>query len=242
MRGKNRCYVESKSGRIRRVKWQISLAIIAALSTSLALADDFKTINGKEYKNATVSRVEADGITIKFSGGIAKIFFVELQPEIQRKYGYDPEAEMQQKARAADLISQAALKQKARAADLMSQAESALRTAQFTQAADLLNRIVSECPTSRQAQTVYDLRAVLREKEQTQSGPLTAGEAQRLRSLMDALANIKKGYRTATPEKRHALETVFGAETFRGTDNGLDSLSSSSAKLRDSIGKARGEY
>jgi hypothetical protein len=213
---------------MRRVKYpKTALAILAALLASLALADDFKTTAGKEYKNATVSRVEPDGIVIKFHGGIAKIFFVELPPEIQKKYGYDPEAEMRQKARAADL---------------MSQAESALRTDQFTQAADSLNRIVSECPTSRQAQTVYDLRAVLREKEQTQSGPLTASEAQRLRSLMDSLANIKKGYRTATPEKRHALETVFGAETFRDTDNGLDSLSSSSGKLRDAIGKARSEY
>jgi hypothetical protein len=72
--------------------WQISLAIMAALSASLALADDFKTTAGKEYKNATVSRVEPDGIVIKFHGGIAKIFFVELPPEIQKQYGYDPEA------------------------------------------------------------------------------------------------------------------------------------------------------
>jgi hypothetical protein len=35
------------------------LVILAALCASLALADDFKTTNGKEYKNATVSRVEA---------------------------------------------------------------------------------------------------------------------------------------------------------------------------------------
>jgi hypothetical protein len=54
--------------------WQISLAIIAALPASLALADDFKTVAGKEYKNATVSRVEPDGIVIKFHGGIANIF------------------------------------------------------------------------------------------------------------------------------------------------------------------------
>jgi hypothetical protein len=37
--------------------WKTALAIMAALSASLALADDFKTINRKEYKNATVSRV-----------------------------------------------------------------------------------------------------------------------------------------------------------------------------------------
>ena len=195
------------------------------VSTSIVVAEDFKTVNGKEYKNAKVSRVEPDGIMIKFHGGIAKIFFVELPPEIQKQYGYDPAAAMQQKARPADL---------------MSQAESALRAGQFGKGAELLNQIVSGYPSSPQAQTVRDLRTVLRDKQPTQDGPLTESEAQRLRSLMDALANIKKGYHTATPEKQHALETIFGAEMFRDTDNGLAPLSSSSAKLRDSIDKARG--
>ena len=36
--------------------WQIPLTILAALSASIALAEDFKTIDGKEYKNATVNR------------------------------------------------------------------------------------------------------------------------------------------------------------------------------------------
>ena len=69
-----------------------TLAILAALSASIALADDFKTIDGKEYKNAKVSRVEPDGIVITFSGGIVKIPFNELSPEIQKKYGYDSQA------------------------------------------------------------------------------------------------------------------------------------------------------
>lgn len=48
--------MERKSGRIRRVKnWRTALAMFATLSVSIALADDFTTINGKEYKNATVS-------------------------------------------------------------------------------------------------------------------------------------------------------------------------------------------
>jgi hypothetical protein len=224
------CRVERKSGRIRCVKpWQITLVILAALSVSLALAEDFKTTKGQEYKDANVSRVEPDGIVIKFSGGIVKIPFTELPPEIQRKYGYDPKP-----SSTAAIDSQIS-------ADLMSHAESALRTGQFAQGADLLNRIVLEYPTSRQAQTVHNLRAVLREKQQTQSGPLTVNDARRLRSLMDALANIKKGYYTTTPEKRRALNNIFGADTFRDTDNGLDSLSSSSAKLGDAIDQARGE-
>jgi hypothetical protein len=33
--------------------------------TTVALADDFKLISGKKYKNVTVSRVEPDGIVLK---------------------------------------------------------------------------------------------------------------------------------------------------------------------------------
>ena len=71
--------------------WQISLAIIAALSASLALADDFKTINGKEYKNATVT---VSSRTASWSSFMAESrrYSVELPPEIQKKYGYDPKA------------------------------------------------------------------------------------------------------------------------------------------------------
>jgi hypothetical protein len=71
---------------------KITLAILAGLCASIVLADDFKTIDGKEYKNAKVSRVEPDGIVITFSGGVVKIPFTELSPEIQKKYGYDPAA------------------------------------------------------------------------------------------------------------------------------------------------------
>ena len=87
------CCVESKRGRIRRVKhWKTALAVLAALSTSLALADDFKTTDGKEYKNAKVSRVEPDGIVITFSGETIKIPFTKLSEELRRKYNYNPEA------------------------------------------------------------------------------------------------------------------------------------------------------
>jgi hypothetical protein len=70
------------------------LIIVAAgvYLASVALADDFKAINGKEYKNASVIRVEPDGITVKFSGGIVKIPFTELSEELKEKYHYNPEA------------------------------------------------------------------------------------------------------------------------------------------------------
>jgi hypothetical protein len=88
------CRVESKTGRIRCVKyWQTALAILAALSASFALAEDFKTVNGKEYKNAAVSRVEPDGIVLKTKSGIANVYFTELPKEVQERFHYeDPEA------------------------------------------------------------------------------------------------------------------------------------------------------
>jgi hypothetical protein len=61
---------------------------IIALVASIASADDFKTVNGKEYKDATVTHVEPDGIVIKFHGGIVKLAFTELPEETRIKYGY----------------------------------------------------------------------------------------------------------------------------------------------------------
>ena len=52
------------------------------------LADDFKTVNGKEYKNATVSRVEPDGIVLRVKGGISKVYFTELPNEVQERFHY----------------------------------------------------------------------------------------------------------------------------------------------------------
>jgi len=90
----------------RMNSWNTIIAILATLSASLALGDDFKTVNGKEYKNATVTRVESDGITVKFSRGLVKVPFSELSKELQNKYLYDPE-----KAAAARAAEAAAIQQ-----------------------------------------------------------------------------------------------------------------------------------
>ena len=69
--------------------WKTTLAVLAALSASFALADDFKTIDGKEYKNAKVRRVEPDGIVLITKSGLSKVYFVELPKEIQERFHYD---------------------------------------------------------------------------------------------------------------------------------------------------------
>jgi hypothetical protein len=65
-----------------------TFVILIVCFASIVLADDFKTINGKEYKNVTVSRVEADGIVIRTKTGISKIYFVELPKDVQERFHY----------------------------------------------------------------------------------------------------------------------------------------------------------
>src|SRR5439155_5935972 len=76
----------------RRVKYCGTL-ILAVLFASLALSEDFKTTNGKVYKDATVSRIEADGIVLKTEKGIFKVYFAELPQEVQERFHWvKPEA------------------------------------------------------------------------------------------------------------------------------------------------------
>jgi hypothetical protein len=65
-----------------------TLVILIVCFASMAMAEDFKTINGKIYKDATIRRVEADGIVIKTKAGISKIYFVELPKDVQERFHY----------------------------------------------------------------------------------------------------------------------------------------------------------
>jgi chromosome segregation ATPase len=67
------------------------LTFLICSLTAAAFAEDFKTINGKEYKDATVTRVEPDGIVVKTTSGVTKVYFVELPKEVQDRFHYDSE-------------------------------------------------------------------------------------------------------------------------------------------------------
>jgi hypothetical protein len=58
---------------------------------SAVFADDFKTLNGKEYRDATVTRIEPDGIVLKTKSGVIKIYFTELPKDVQEGFHYDSE-------------------------------------------------------------------------------------------------------------------------------------------------------
>ena len=83
---------ENTSALDRSDKVQTKLFPILLLSfTATALSEDFKTANGKEYNDATVTRVEPDGIVLKTKSGITKVYFVELTKDVQERFHYVPE-------------------------------------------------------------------------------------------------------------------------------------------------------
>jgi thiol-disulfide isomerase/thioredoxin len=65
------------------------LAFLILCVTSVAFADDFKLIDGKEYKNVIVTRIEPDGIVLRTKSGIAKVYFVELPKDVQERFHYN---------------------------------------------------------------------------------------------------------------------------------------------------------
>ena len=70
-----------------------SAVILAILFASLALSEDFKTVDGKKYKDATVSRIEGDGIVLRTEAGISKVYFAELPQEVQERFHWtNPDA------------------------------------------------------------------------------------------------------------------------------------------------------
>jgi thiol-disulfide isomerase/thioredoxin len=78
---------------IAQKNWCVSqmriLTFLILCFASVTLADDFKLVDGKEYKNVTVSRVEPDGIVLRTKSGISKLYFVELPKEVQERFHYN---------------------------------------------------------------------------------------------------------------------------------------------------------
>src|SRR5918994_412807 len=65
------------------------LIFLIICSARVVLAEDFKAIDGKEYKNVKVSRIEPDGIVLISKSGISKVYFSELPKEVQDRFHYD---------------------------------------------------------------------------------------------------------------------------------------------------------
>lgn len=54
-----------------------------------AVKKTIKTMDGKTYADCQVLKVDTDGVVVNYSGGITKILFVLMAPDVQKEFGYD---------------------------------------------------------------------------------------------------------------------------------------------------------
>ena len=74
-----------------RIKAVLFLCSMAALVAAIdCFSADITTLDGKTYKDAVVTEVDADGVHISFREGVVKVPFDQLPQELQRQYGYNP--------------------------------------------------------------------------------------------------------------------------------------------------------
>lgn len=83
--------MQKESSQLRQEMSTKVLTFLILSFISAGFAEDLKTINGKEYRDATISRVEPDGIVVKTKSGIAKVYFIELPKDVQERFHYDSE-------------------------------------------------------------------------------------------------------------------------------------------------------
>lgn len=80
------------------------LLSVAALFATTASARDLTTTTGVTYTNASLVRVEPDGITIKYDGGLTKLHPSQLPQELREKFHFNAqEAALYAKRQAAEV-------------------------------------------------------------------------------------------------------------------------------------------
>ena len=50
------------------------------------------TVDGKDYHNVVITKIEADTVHITYDGGLGTVKTADLSPDIQKLLNYDPEA------------------------------------------------------------------------------------------------------------------------------------------------------
>ncbi len=75
--------------RVKIVK-PILLAVLLVIGPTLALAEDWRTIDGTTYQNVKVIKVADDAITIIYKDGGAMVPLSKLPAPLQKRFAYDP--------------------------------------------------------------------------------------------------------------------------------------------------------
>jgi hypothetical protein len=66
-----------------------TLTLLTICVTSIALAEDFKTVNGKEVQERDDNPRRTGWVVLKHKSGVSKVYFPDLPKEVQERFHYD---------------------------------------------------------------------------------------------------------------------------------------------------------
>jgi hypothetical protein len=95
-----------------KTKTALRTLILLMLCAAICRAEEtlsFKTVDGREYKNVTINRVDASGLQVATDDGIERIPAKMLPPDLQKRFGFDPAAAAAYDAKVAAMQRQAAI-------------------------------------------------------------------------------------------------------------------------------------
>lgn len=98
------------------------MAACQAFGQAPKTLDRLETKNGRTYEKVTVTKIEADGISITHDSGTAKVSFEKMSAELREAFGYDPDKARQYQSK----IASAAAETERR--EMASRSKSSVRT------------------------------------------------------------------------------------------------------------------
>jgi len=111
---------------------RFGILLIILATTFPVLAEDWTTADGKTYRNVVVIAQEDDGVRVTYTGGVGKIPYYELSPELQKRFGEDYDSLVAKKAAAEKALAEATQKAEA-AAEQKKQQDAAAAAAALQQ-------------------------------------------------------------------------------------------------------------
>jgi len=243
------------------------ICAVCLLAASLARAEDWKTADGKIYRGIKVLAHTSTTVTILDQDGGATLNLLDLPPEIQQRYGFDPKAAAIEKAKqdaekakedaeAAEVAAAVKAKQEAQAAADKSARDAAAETA-IVAAKDLTEdqKAVDDCDAK--AKTDYDAAAdkaaiagqvvfVTREHETIPIGAThvrlySYDQAHAALELLSAKggAEQKKLNPTLADEKAKCIAALAAVAAAKGADHAAATKKSDDAlkEYRDTVTK-----
>jgi S1-C subfamily serine protease len=185
------------------MKKLLFLSII--LSTGLH-AKNITTTDGRVFKDATITKHDAVGITISHADGISRLSFEKLPDEIRKQFNYDPKlAEAQSELERKTKIQSS---QTAQAARQQIKPASTHAGIDFASANDAWDKVVRSCEgDSLQKANQLSKAAADRFVDDTQIRDVSDG-LQRIASAIAVIQSSKQSEKVAQPEIQRLLRNA----------------------------------